>query len=101
MKAVVAAFNQEKALIGAFSVIANLRMELFEALLHTLHAISLSCRTADKWPGLKDVRRPPAGPQIMLPRLSCEDITYTLYVIQHLVIIEVPSFYKDESRGEK
>ena len=28
MKAVVAAFNQEKALVGAFSVITNLRMEL-------------------------------------------------------------------------
>ena len=35
MKAVVAAFNQEKALVGAFSVITNLRMELFEALLVT------------------------------------------------------------------
>ena len=35
MKAVVAAFNQEKALVGAFSVITNLRMELFEALLGT------------------------------------------------------------------
>ena len=34
MKAVVAAFNQEKALVGAFSVITNLRMELFEALIH-------------------------------------------------------------------
>ena len=32
MKAVVAAFNQEKALEGAFSVITNLRMELFQAL---------------------------------------------------------------------
>ena len=32
MKAVVAAFNQEKALVGAFSVITNLLMELFEAL---------------------------------------------------------------------
>ena len=32
MKAVVATFNQEKALEGAFSVITNLRMELFEAL---------------------------------------------------------------------
>ena len=32
MKAVIAAFNQEKALVGAFSVIRNLRMELFEAL---------------------------------------------------------------------
>ena len=35
MKAVVAAFNQEKALVGAFSVITNLRMEIFEALLDT------------------------------------------------------------------
>ena len=32
MKAVVAAFNQEKALVWAFSVITNLRMELFQAL---------------------------------------------------------------------
>ena len=32
MKAVVAAFNQEKALVGAFSVITNLRMKIFEAL---------------------------------------------------------------------
>ena len=33
MKAVVAAVNQEKALVGAFSVITNLRMELFETLI--------------------------------------------------------------------
>ena len=32
MKAVVAAFNQEKALVGAFSVITNLLMDLLEAL---------------------------------------------------------------------
>ena len=42
MKAVVAAFNQEKALVGAFSVITNLRMELFEALASTQHRLSLS-----------------------------------------------------------
>ena len=35
MKAVVAAFNQEKALVGAFSMLTNLRMELFQALLST------------------------------------------------------------------
>ena len=35
MKVVVAAFNQEKALVGAFSVITNLRMELFQALVTT------------------------------------------------------------------
>ena len=33
MKGLEGAFNQEKALVGAFSVITNLRMELFEALL--------------------------------------------------------------------
>ena len=38
MKAVVAALNQEKALVGAFSVITNLRMELFEALVSTNQA---------------------------------------------------------------
>ena len=32
MKAVVAALNQEKALVGAFSVLTHLRMELFQAL---------------------------------------------------------------------
>ena len=32
MKAVVATFNQEKALLGAFSVFTNLWMDLFEAL---------------------------------------------------------------------
>ena len=35
MKAVVAAFNQEKALVGAFSVLTNLRMELFQALVRS------------------------------------------------------------------
>ena len=43
MKAVVAAFNQEKALVGAFSVITNLRMELFQAL---VSGVSLGAATA-------------------------------------------------------
>ena len=46
MKAVVAAFNQEKALIGAFSVITNLRMDLFEALVMS-SVISLHCECGD------------------------------------------------------
>ena len=41
MKAVVAAFNQEKALVGAFSVITNLRLQLFEALVETVEIILL------------------------------------------------------------
>ena len=32
VKAVVAAFNQDKALVGAFSLITNLRIDVFEAL---------------------------------------------------------------------
>ena len=49
MKAVVAAFNQEKALVGAFSVITNLRMELFEALLVTTpRLVSTQLRAGDR-----------------------------------------------------
>ena len=32
VKALIGAFNQEKALVVAFSVMTNLRMELFQAL---------------------------------------------------------------------
>ena len=42
MKAVVAAFNQEKALVGAFSVITNLRMEFFQALLTKVQLLAAS-----------------------------------------------------------
>ena len=60
MKAVVAAFNQEKALVGAFSVITNLRIELFQALYYTFthqQACKMLYRAEDgcKVPG------PPAG----------------------------------------
>ena len=44
MKAVVAAFNQEKALVGAFSVITNLRMDLFEALVFSRPVVTVSGR---------------------------------------------------------
>ena len=37
---VAAAFNQEKALVGAFSVITNLWMEFFEALVVTDDVVS-------------------------------------------------------------
>ena len=53
MKAVVAAFNQEKALVGAFSVIMHLRMELFEALVQEgrfLHEKKLEAALADTLP---------------------------------------------------
>ena len=43
MKAVVAAFDQEKALVGAFSVITNLRMELLEALEQVDREVMLAC----------------------------------------------------------
>ena len=43
MKAVVAAFNQEKALVGAFSVITNHRMQLFEALVKDENGQDIVC----------------------------------------------------------
>ena len=49
MKAVVAAFNQEKALVGAFSVITNLRMELFQALVVTLYCYHMTCYLGQAW----------------------------------------------------
>ena len=48
MKAVVDAFNQEKALVGAFSVLTNLRMELFQALLSIVHPLDQS-ETSTSW----------------------------------------------------
>ena len=48
MKAVVAAFNQEKALVGAFSVITNLRMELFGALVQS-HLCNAQCSPQQSW----------------------------------------------------
>ena len=41
MRAVEAAFKQKKALVGAFFVITNLRMELFEALVTAMHVTLL------------------------------------------------------------
>ena len=67
MKAVVAAFNQEKALVGAFSVITNLRMKLFEA---------LEDITGEGGPGVSDqhqvvgdlgLRHPGLHPQLRVP----------------------------------
>ena len=44
MKALVGAFNQEKALVGAFSVITKLRMKIFEALVFTVFTSSFPWR---------------------------------------------------------
>ena len=91
MKAVVAAFNQEKALVGAFSVITNLRMELFEALVDNNMTISMPdpvrlpvhgavrpvpvCGSTELWRGRGSVWRPaggrgrgrPRGPRLQPP----------------------------------
>ena len=61
MKAVVAAFNQEKALVGAFSVITNLQMELFQALLLTPLLQLMDHYLLGPGPGHRDDGRPGAG----------------------------------------
>ena len=43
MKAVVAAFNQEKALVEAFSIIVKTGCGTDEALYYTLHSTSCGC----------------------------------------------------------
>ena len=42
VKALVGALNQQKALVGAFSVITNLRMDLFGALVDIVPAKQVS-----------------------------------------------------------
>ena len=77
MKAVVAAFNQEKALVGAFSVITNLRnvirMQLFEAL------IIIHCLNGQDLAG--------CGGQALPPRLEAE-----LYSARLQLVIVSPVF---------
>ena len=55
MKAVVAAFNQEKALVGAFSVIAQLPINRFAALMIIL-LMMMILQASEKWdmPSFKD-----------------------------------------------
>ena len=51
MKALLGSFNQEKALVGAFSVITNLRMDLFQALAagRAAAAVSRYVTAEPKW----------------------------------------------------
>ena len=67
MKAVVAAFNQEKALIGAFSVLTNLRMELFQALLSTLHTTSSDISVSQSQSQCPGGRGSTSGKHVQLP----------------------------------
>ena len=59
MKAVVVAFNQEKALVGAFSVITNLGMELFEALIVTAPGGGVECGGVEQQRGQAQGQPPP------------------------------------------
>ena len=70
MKAVVAAFNQEKALVGAFSVMTNLRMDLFEAVVQT-----------------------PAQPRQMAPRLSIVQILMNQIVLWKVAGSISPNYF--------
>ena len=82
MKAVVAAFNQEKALVGAFSVITNLRMDLFEALVsHTLVLLCLHCNAQNPSQQTEHVRHGARAASASAPRSAAHPrhrhITYS------------------------
>ena len=94
MKAVVAAFNQEKALVGAFSVITNLRMELFQALSRTCRrwrgaraAASSSSRTSAPATAASGQPRPrhhAALTSLLIIRRTCTDrIDINLWLVHH------------------
>ena len=74
MKAVVAAFNQEKALVGAFSVIMNLRMEIFEAL--------QAVRAGQRGPGLgSGGQRRHGGRGRTITGINCDINIYSEYIL--------------------
>ena len=79
MKAVVAAFNQEKALEGAFSVITNLRMDLFEALVQAtkMTVTGTNCRQ----PECGAVVLPVVGVTIATSGLFC--VGFILVLLQN------------------
>ena len=74
MKAVVATFNQEKALVGAFSVITNLLMDHFEALVDKLtldvqlEGRRVSAGLGGGGAGDRGPLQPPGGRQLEQPR---------------------------------
>ena len=72
MKAVVATFNQEKVLVGAFSLITNLRMELFQALVDTRYPPLLAATSAQARPRLQlaEILSPIAG-HMIAPAAPC------------------------------
>ena len=76
MKAVVAAFNQEKALVGAFSVITNLRMDLFESLYITRYN-HLAVATAWQKPVHLEVRNHREGPSRAFSWLKAATTAFT------------------------
>ena len=84
MKAVVAAFNQEKALVGAFSVITNLRMELFEALVHSLSLYNQCSKLITDRPELLGL---PAG--VLRHRHHLVDDGVHLLLVQEPVLVRV------------
>ena len=75
MKALVGAFNQEKALVGAFSVITNLRMELFEALAVTI-AAKLPTSGKTIWPRDQATH----ATQMTKPRLLMSEISHRMFI---------------------
>ena len=98
MKAVVAAFNQEKALVGAFSVITNLRMDLFEALVYILDKYWFDCGivppnglSEPRWENINDKRILSVQVIVCIVMYHCtykEDICINMNNLDVIVILE-------------
>ena len=90
MKAVVAAFNQEKALVGAFSVITNLRMDFFGALIPRLLSVQQAAAHLSR--------------RLRRERRSCFPIMFAELIIFSLLITSrtcIPDMEQNQSNFTK
>ena len=101
MKAVVAAFNQEKALVGVFSVITNLRMDLFEALvLHHNTGAQCACSHYHTSWAFADImttilsKRIKASVNFFLAVAFIIHISYIFYFIVYPTLPEIKNYKK-------
>ena len=94
MKAVVAAFNQEKDLVGAFSVITNLRMQLFEALVpgHDRGAAAAEAEDGEQAAAVlpPHLQRGPHGAKPAQEREDCQEQDVKDSQEQNLMLLLVP-----------
>ena len=88
MKAVIAAFNQEKALVGTFSVMTNLRMEHFEALMNIIMMMQECFADLEE------------SEQLMMAEQEASEGALTMTVVRAPVLRDSSSYVHDYAAGD-